>query len=30
LGAWQDDRPIQETLTDIYQARKSRTEPPAL
>ena len=30
LGAWQDDRPIEATLEDILQARRSRTDPPAL
>jgi hypothetical protein len=30
LGAWQDDRPIEATLQDILQARRSRTEPPEL
>ena len=30
LGAWQDDRPVEATLKDILQARRSRTEPPVL
>jgi len=30
LGAWQDDRPIEATLQDILQARRSRSEPPVL
>ncbi len=30
LGAWQDDRPIEETLRDISTARRSRAEPPSL
>ncbi len=30
FGAWHDDRPVEETLRDIYQARHSRTEPPTL
>ena len=30
LGAWQDDRPTEATLEDILNARRSRTEPPAL
>ena len=30
LGAWQDDRPIEATLEDILQARRSRTAPPVL
>ena len=28
--AWKDERPIEETLRDIHQARKSKTEPLAL
>lgn len=27
FGAWQDDRPVEATLQDIYGARRSRTEP---
>ncbi|MFW6136203.1 MAG: hypothetical protein ACOC7N_05225 [Chloroflexota bacterium] len=30
FGAWRDDRPIEETLRDIYEARSSKTEAPAL
>jgi len=30
FGAWRDDRPVEATLTDIHQSRRSRTEPPAL
>jgi hypothetical protein len=30
FGAWQDDRPVEATLQDIHQARRSRTDPPAL
>jgi len=30
LGAWEDDRPVEETLHDIHSARRSRTLPPAL
>jgi hypothetical protein len=30
FGAWQDERPIEETLRDIHEARRSKTEPPAL
>jgi hypothetical protein len=30
LGAWQDDRPIEATLEDILQARRSRCDPPVL
>jgi hypothetical protein len=30
LGAWQDDRPVEATLEDILQARRSRSDPPAL
>ena len=30
LGAWQDDRPVKDTLRDIHQARRSKVEPPAL
>ena len=25
FGAWQDNRPMEETLRDIHQARRSRT-----
>lgn len=30
FGAWRDDRPAEETLRDIHEARRSRVEPPAL
>ena len=30
LGAWKDERPIEETLRDIHSARLSRSMPPAL
>ena len=30
FGAWKDDRPIEATLRDIHEARRSKTEPPAL
>lgn len=30
LGAWQDDRPVEETLRDIRAFRQSKVEPPAL
>jgi hypothetical protein len=30
FGAWQDSRPIEETLRDIHAARQSKVEPPAL
>ena len=30
FGAWQDDRPIEATLRDIREARRSRVEPPVL
>ncbi|MDE3090894.1 MAG: hypothetical protein KGJ80_16075 [Chloroflexota bacterium] len=30
FGAWQDSRPIEETLREIHSARLSKTEPPAL
>jgi hypothetical protein len=30
FGAWQDDRPVEATLRDIHEARRSRTEPPVL
>ena len=30
FGAWQDDRPVADTLWDIYQARQSRHDPPQL
>jgi hypothetical protein len=30
FGAWQDERPVEETLRDIHEARRTRTEPPTL
>jgi hypothetical protein len=30
FGAWQDDRPLDATLADIYAVRRSRAEPPPL
>jgi hypothetical protein len=30
FGAWQDDRSAEEIVGDIYAARRSKTEPPAL
>ena len=30
FGAWQDSRPIEETLREIHTARLSKTEPPTL
>jgi hypothetical protein len=30
FGAWQDVRPIEATLRDIHQARRSKIEPPEL
>ncbi len=30
FGAWQDDRPVEETLRNIHEARQSRREPPLL
>ena len=30
FGAWQDHRPIEDTLRDIHAARQSKAEPPAL
>jgi|GEM_PF-919318 len=27
-GAWRDERPVEETLRDIHDARKSKIEPP--
>ena len=29
LGAWQDERPVEATLKDILEARRSRSEPPS-
>ena len=30
FDAWRDERPVEETLRDIHEARRSRAEPPAL
>lgn len=30
FGTWQDERPVEETLRDIHEARYSKKEPPAL
>jgi hypothetical protein len=30
FGAWEDDRPIEATLADIYESRRSGSEPPAI
>ena len=30
LGTWQDERPVEDTLNDIYSARRSRAMPPGL
>ena len=30
LGAWKDERPVEETVNDIHAARRSRTAPPGL
>ena len=30
FGAWRDDRPVEATLAEIHEARRSRTEPPNL
>jgi len=30
FGAWRDDRPVEDTLRDVHEARRSRAEPPAL
>jgi antitoxin (DNA-binding transcriptional repressor) of toxin-antitoxin stability system len=30
FGAWQDERPVEATLRDIHEARRSRAEPPVL
>ena len=30
FGAWRDERPVEATLADIHESRRSRTEPPAL
>ncbi len=30
FNEWQDSRPIDETLKDIHDARRSKSEPPSL
>ncbi len=30
LGAWKDERSVEETLRDIHSARRSRSTPPGL
>ncbi len=30
FGSWRDDRPVEDTLQDIHEARRSRPDPPAL
>ena len=30
FGAWQDDRPVDDMLRDIYATRRSKSDPPAL
>jgi len=30
VGTWEDDRPLEATIADIYGARRSRSEPPTL
>lgn len=30
FGAWQDSRPVEETLRDIHAARHSKKRPPCL
>lgn len=30
FGAWRDDRPVEATLADIHESRRSRAEPPSL
>ncbi len=30
FGAWQDERPVEDTLHDIHQARVSKSRPPTL
>lgn len=30
FGAWQDDRPVEATLREIHEARRSKVEPPEL
>jgi hypothetical protein len=30
FAQWTDDRPVEETLQDIHDARQSKAEPPSL
>ncbi len=30
FGTWRDERPIEDTLRDIHEARRSRTAPPGV
>ena len=30
FGSWQDDRPVEEMLREIYETRRSKLEPPRL
>jgi hypothetical protein len=30
FGAWQDDKPVEATVSEIRQSRRSKAEPPAL
>ena len=30
FGTWQDSRPLEETLRDIHEARRSKVAPPGL
>ena len=30
FGAWQDERPLEATLQEIYSARRSRSSPPGI
>ena len=30
FGAWQDERPPEATMQDIYSARRSRSSPPGI
>lgn len=30
FGAWQDDRPVEATIGEIRETRRSKTEPPVL
>jgi hypothetical protein len=30
IGSWRDDRPVEEMLRDIHDARRSKPDPPKL